>query len=383
MRALPVIAVLGAALVLGGLAACGQTDAGAAPDGGWSPAPDGGALQEDAGGPEGPIDQQNPNPTCHAQDFVPQRTADPDIMILMDVSVSMDDGTPSKYTQVAAAVTGAITALEQANSPIEWGLILFPKGSDCGIGTAPDVPIAVGNAQPIASIINGTIPGGSTPAHKAVDLAVQYYGGLDDARTHYLLIATDGQPNCESDALPVMCNPAKNDPVTGDHPLCKPGVETCVGAFGMGTCVPKDGSSMASKAIANALAAGIKTFVVGIDIDQGADLQLNIMAEAGGTARQGTTKYYPVSDQASLEDTLANITSQVISCTFALDALPDDPQYVTVTANGQTVPYDPSHDHGWDIDTGAKTLTIYGAPCTELQAHPDTIGVTYGCPPVQ
>ncbi|HEY3357097.1 MAG TPA: vWA domain-containing protein [Polyangia bacterium] len=365
---------LGRSLVLAGalvgalaLPGCGNIDAGVDTDGGP-------AGQQDANlNPgEGGIDQDPPNPTCHEQRIEPQRVGDPDIMILMDKSSSMDES--GKWTQTAGAVTNTVTALETAGSPIAWGLIFFPTDSDCAVVGPPTVEVGVANAGPISSAINGTSPNGNTPAHKAVDLAVASYAQATDDRAHYILIATDGQPNCEGDVpvIPKTCNPAA--------PACNPG-EICqaVPGFG-GICIPEP-LDLAIKSIQAAAAAGIKTFVVGIDIDSGAADTLNRMAEAGGTARASTTKYYPVSDQATLEDALANITTQIISCTFQLDALPPDQLYVFVNVAGQDVPNDPNHADGWDIDMSSHTLTFYGDACSALQENPQTVQITYGCPP--
>jgi hypothetical protein len=290
------------------------------------------------------------------------------------MSTSMTDGTPTKYEQTAAAVSHVVTSLETAGAPIMWGLILFPSDGDCAVKNWPDVEISVGNASLVSSTVTGTSPNGNTPTHKAVDLAATYYGGLNDGRAHYILLATDGQPNCET-ATPVF---PRQCAVDTD---CNPG-EYCqiLPGFG-GICVPAP-QDLAIHSIENALAASIRTYVVGIDIDNTSSGTLDRMAEAGGTARATSPKYYPVSDQTSLETALENITTQMISCTFQLGQPPPDMDYVSVTVAGHGISRDATHTNGWDLDPASLTLTFYGDACTQLQQNPETVSVTYGCPPV-
>jgi hypothetical protein len=363
---------LSALLLAGVLAACGPTSANG-DDAAHGP-PDGGQT-DTLSSSEVPIDQPAPDAApCHEQTFLPERIGDPDIIVLMDMSGSMTEGTPTKYEQTADAVTSVVTQLENDGAPIWWGLLFFPTDGDCGVDAATLIPPAAGNAAPIATAINAQSPSGNTPAHKAVQAGAAYYAGISDDRAHYLLIATDGQPNCDPSApvIPKTCNP-QNPVNCAANEFCQP-----IPLMG-GICVPANGGP-AVEAITNAAAAGIKTYVVGIDID-GTNSTLNMMAEAGGTARAGTTKYYPVSDQASMVSALENITEQIISCTFALDYSPDL-DYVSVTVGGAGVMRDPTHANGWDIDLNARTLTFYGDACMALQQNPDTVSVIVGCPPI-
>jgi len=358
-------------LLAGIVAACGPTLADDEGDGGGGQRD---AAAVDMGGSEVPIDQPPPDAAvCHEQTFVPERVGDPDIIILMDMSGSMTEGTPTKYEQTADAVTSVVTELEQAGAPIWWGLLFFPTDGDCAVDAATLVPPAAGNAATISSAITGTSPGGNTPAHKAVNAASGYYGTNTDDRAHYLLIATDGQPNCDSGAVfPKTCDPANPVNCTAEE-ICQP-----IPILG-GMCVPADGGETVA-AITTAAAMGVKTYVIGIDLD-GVNSTMNMMAEAGGTARAGNVKYYPVADQAEMVSALENITEQIISCTFALDYSPNL-DYVSVTVGGAGISRDPSHANGWDIDLNAKTLTFYGAACTTLQQNPDTVSVVVGCPPI-
>jgi hypothetical protein len=325
---------------------------------------------------EGGIDQDPNDPNCHEQTFVPEKVGDPDIMIVFDKSGSMADG--SKYSQTSNAVTNAVTSTAAAQ--IHWGLIFFPSDGDCAVATAPDVAVGPDGASQIPGILSSNSPGGNTPAHKGIELAIQSYNLLVDDRAHYILLATDGMPNCEGDPITIPTYCAVDADCTGPDMYCEPtGAPPPLPA---GLCMPKP-KDLAINAISLAQQYGIKTYVVGMDIDTGVADTLNRMAEAGGTARAGDPKYYPVSDQASLEAALNNITLQIISCTFALDqAPPADPSYVGVSVGGTAISRDPTHTDGWDVDAASRTITFYGDACTALQSNPDTVSVTFACSPI-
>lgn len=325
---------------------------------------------------EGGIDQDPNDPNCHEQTFEPEKIGDPDIMIVFDKSGSMSDG--SKYSQTSSAVSNAVTS--GAGSQIHWGLIFFPSNGDCAVGTAPDVPVGPDGASQIPGVLTSNSPGGNTPAHKGIELAIQSYNLMTDDRAHYILLATDGMPNCEGEPITFPTGCTTDADCNNPEMYCEPtGAPPPMPA---GFCMPKP-KDMAVNAIALALQYGIKTYVVGMDIDSGVQDTLNRMAEAGGTPRAGDVKYYPVSDQSSLEEALANITMQIVSCTFALDKQPpSDPSYIGVTVADTPVSRDPEHLNGWDVDFEAKTITFYGDACATLQANPAAVSVTFACSPI-
>jgi len=360
-----------------GLAGCGPVGAagGADDDHGATGAHDAAAPADAAWHPPTQPDGGSDPAACHQQTFQPTKAGDPDIMLVVDMSTSMDDGSqsPSIYDVTTQAIGQTITNLGPA-APIAWGLIFFPVDGACGGPTAPSVDVAVGDGAQIVSAIQATTPKGSTPTHKGINLATSYLGGLNDGRSHYILLATDGAPNCDpGDTQPIPTKRCQSDADCAATEFCY-----LVPPLG-GLCElrPLD---LAVHSIEDALAAGIKTFVVGLSIDSASTDTLNRMADAGGAAQSGTTRFYPAGDQATLEAALSSITSEVISCTFALDSPPLDMSYVYVDVGGSSVAQDPSHADGWDVT--ASTLTFYGAACQALQANPDSVQVVYGCPPV-
>src|SRR5207302_1728119 len=124
-------------------------------------------------------------------------------------------------------------------------------------------------------------PGGATPTTGAIKAAVNFYMGSVDSNGHpkYLLLATDGEPNCSS---------GSND------------------------------SAAAEQAIADAATAGIHTFVVGIGTGNGNEAVLTQMAMNGKEPNMtaGQKPYYEVSSTADLTTALNKITGQLISCSY-------------------------------------------------------------------
>jgi hypothetical protein len=282
----------------------------------------------------------------------------PDVLILLDRSSSMNDGTnnlacagmancQSKWTQVSAAVSEVVG---QTSGTVRWGLTYFPSGTGfqigCTVGADVSVPVADDSASGIMSSIAATSPGGLTPTAAAVTAASTYLDGLTDPNPKYILLATDGQPNCGS-----------TDPVGDDTP----------GAV---------------QAVTGAKAKGIGVFVVGISTaGTNADANLNQLAQAGGYPQAGTTAYYPVSSSADLVTALGTITKKIASgCTFPLGKVPPAPDNIGIYADSTKLARDTSHANGWDYDAGMTSVTIFGATCDALMAgRIKTVQAFIGC----
>ena len=144
----------------------------------------------------------------------------PDILIVQDRSLSMTDdssgkscvggtrngdgmcGAASKWAQTIAAINQVVA---QTQSKVNWGLMfLGDEPLECGAATAPVVDITPGNSsQLIQAALNGVQFTGAlgTPTTAVMNNAVKYLQGLTDANPKYLLLATDGEPNCVNGSL--------------------------------------------------------------------------------------------------------------------------------------------------------------------------------------
>lgn len=310
-------------------------------------------------------DPFDPDRPCVEQKFVQAKPGDPDILIVQDRSNSMKEGKPTKWSQVIGATQDVVVALDLPGSRLHFGLMLFPTDDACGVSAKVAVPVAMDQGQWILNTLKETTPGGETPMEQAITLATAYYDTLKDERGHYILLATDGEPNCEFHP----CSSAKD---------CRPG-EQCAFNGPQGNCYDPGGGG-ALRAIAAARAKGIKTFVIGISL-RGTSVPLSNMAEAGGTARIWQPPYFPVGNQWELELALQDIANDVVQCSFTLLQVPTPKQEVIVKIDGIDVTQDRTHKNGWDIDTYSKTLTFYGQMCDVLKDQRGAVSVSYACPP--
>jgi hypothetical protein len=268
-------------------------------------------------------------------------------------ATSRDCGLSSKWALTTPVIAQTATANEAS---VSWGLKYFadPGSSTCSVSASVQVPPALNNAAAITAAIaaetnaNGSVTSSSrTPTRLAVQAAAAYLTGRTDPNPKYILLATDGLPNCEP-----------------------------------GTSGTNDDSAGAIAAIQDAAAAGIGTFVVGIaTAGQGtADATLSQMAVAGGFP----PSYYPVSTATELTsafETLVSVSKQ--PCTLSLPAPPTQDgttslSRIHVFADGVPLARDTTHADGWDYTDAAFTrIMVSGATCAGLQngtVHAITIG---------
>jgi uncharacterized protein with von Willebrand factor type A (vWA) domain len=176
-----------------------------------------------------------------------------------------------------------------------------------------------------------------TPTTAAITVATAYLKTLDDGNKKFILVATDGEPNCGGN--PVNLNTTDE---TG-----------------------------AANAAADALAAGFPVYVVGI----GPSLEnLTQMAKAGGT-----TDYFPVSSPSDLVTALSSISKLVASCTFKSGSPPPDENNVAVYVNGQKVDQDASN--GWTFGGGLQEINLNGEACAQMSRGDQAdVQILFGCP---
>jgi len=253
---------------------------------------------------------------------------------------------------------------------------VFPTDSDCGTSSTVAVTIDVMNATAIATKIDSYTPDGNTPTADAVKNAAAYMAARTTSNPKYLLLSTDGEPNCGT--LGTTCTCVLGTPNAMG--------QCCVGPVCYGPClnVPTDdGTAQAVQAVTDAATAGIHTFVIGVASDSSDSDALDQLAVAGKEARSGTDKYYPVTSGMDLVTAVNTIAGQIISCSFALSsAPPSDLDLVEVDIDGNPVTRDATHMNGWDFGPGNMSIQFYGAACTGLQGSSTSkVQAIYKCPP--
>ena len=268
----------------------------------------------------------------------------PDVLLVLDKSGSMANeadgttcsggcGATSKWVQVTNAID-KVVAQTQAN--VNWGIKLFATSMDgCDVSDGVEVAVGPMNGAAITSLIAASTPGSRTPTQQAEAAGAAYLATLTDKRPKYLLLATDGLPNCGPNA----------------------------------TTPTDDNSVGAEQAVADAHAAGFPTFVIGIG-ETMAEATLTRLALRGGVPQAGgATAFYQVSDTAQLETALGTILGSV-TCVFDLPVPTqsrESTSHISVFVNGAAFPQDTNHMSGWDYHgTEMKQIQIYGPTCDGL-----------------
>jgi hypothetical protein len=308
----------------------------------------------------------------------------PDMLIVLDRSGSMRMGGVDRW---APSVAGLKTITASLEDRVSFGLMAFPgtmvdpvggvvqivdcstlsdplaileclagaipqvSGGTCDAGLV-NVPIGPGNAAAIATALDGMVPGGATPTAATLQAAhaeLQKIQSAPDspAAAKYVLLVTDGAPNCTNGF-----GGAGQDPAAVD----------------------------ASVAAIEAMAGqGTKTFVVGYGTQSDPQLKaaLDRMAVAGDT---GDTQHRPIEDEQSLVNTFQQITGSLLSCEFALDQAVADKSYVKVTFDGVQLNVD--DPNGWSLSADHKKATLQGNACARAKEEGHLISVTVQCEPV-
>lgn len=322
--------------------------------------------------------------------FLPEVHTFPNLYFLVDRSYSMSEivaGTPLSKYDMARRVLGKL--LTVIGHRVRYGASVFPYEAD-GCGPGHEVfPPAVGGLPACDGTPDATLtqflrsfgnyaPDGATPTAAALSALRSELRALDGDT--YLVLLTDGAPNCDFEAvcgasectLNIEGQSLGHDACTASFNCCDP---ANAGLDAGGNCVDADATERQVAWLAD---RGIPTYVVGMPGAAPYAAVLNRLAVAGGTARDGDTSYYAVNDQAELEDALYAIgTGIAISCSIELDAPPEDPTRVNVYFDGDVVPADPDDGWSWDGDT---RIQVNGDACARLESG-DVIDAraVFGC----
>ncbi|MGC4123073.1 MAG: MYXO-CTERM sorting domain-containing protein [Myxococcales bacterium] len=206
---------------------------------------------------------------------------------------------PSKWSTAKSAVGDL--SLKFANR-FRFGVQMYPHDTttfNCTTGTT--VTPFPADTDDIAAAYAAAVPGGGTPTAASLDAAAAYLKSLKLAEPAYVLLITDGLPNCNTALDPASCRPSQ--PACADS--SGNGSPNC-GAKG---CLDDQGAKAAA---ARVLAAGFKVYVIGFDASVATNVNkpvLDSIAQAGGT---GTA--YTATDSASLSAALNAIAFDATTC---------------------------------------------------------------------
>jgi hypothetical protein len=329
----------------------------------------------------------NPDAACGLESFV-AKTDPIHLYLVVDRSGSMAEvvGGQTKFTALRA---GLVDLVGQIGFRSEIGLAVYPFQPDnnaCQAGRElmsmqPGDPRSYfnqGKRGPVTADLYTKLlltPQGGTPTGptlKALQPTLEALG-----KNTFVLLATDGGPNCNED---ISCTAAQCIPNIENDPDC-PSTKNCCDpslnpAFSPSNCLDVNGSLTAISQLA---AAGVKTLVLGIPGSAPYKSLLNTMAVAGGAPRDGDTRYYAADSLDQLSSLLGQIGSEVlVSCTMTLEKAPADPSLVNVYFDSTIVKS--SETAGWTW-TDPTTIQLHGEACESLLSG--AVGNVYilvGCP---
>ncbi len=295
---------------------------------------------------------------CAEQDFAIE-AAPVRLMILLDLSNSMNDGTPPKWQQAQQAL---ISMLNKYGNDLILGFDVFPNAiisNICRTNQPVKVDCAPGNASTIINRVNSTQPTqfGSTPLYTGMKNFTNpsYASGFttpDPAQETYLLLVSDGGDICG---------------VSG-NPMGGPASPTQLG-----------------KLTGDLLANGIRTYVVGFGSGVEPN-ELNAIVAKGGT---GESTYFNAQNQQELETALDKVGGSVVSCTFDLEeenegAIDENDVNFYFDSNVVGKDDDCVKNKGWTwTDDTHTSVRFCEDACEELKSgNIGKVTATFGCPTV-
>jgi hypothetical protein len=401
---------LALALVVSGFVACGERERpGYVRPSGSSGGKTGfgGATTGDAGAtgvaPTKPVCDEPPPvtapPTCE-NDISQVAIAKPNLYFLLDISGSMSEpiSSSSSTSKIAASKQAILRVIKERGPRLNYGLAAFPMiqatlpDPECAPGkelfsVTPGDPLRCGELQNNGPVLNDVSDvlldlraGGGTPLSPSVKALAPQLLTLKGQTA--LLVLTDGAPNCNPDAKCTAANCALSafGEYVGDI-RCGSQVNCCDSSV-VGDLVLNPGSYCfdaddSVRRISDLKDAGVRTFIVGVPGASELRGLMNSLAEAGGTARSGDTKYFDVRDHDQLDAALDAISAEVaVPCELELDPPPDGSSLLNVYLDRELVPS--NSENGWSFRSGK--VTLLGDSCAKLQSGEATeVAVVSGC----
>ncbi|MBP9113550.1 MAG: VWA domain-containing protein [Polyangiaceae bacterium] len=327
--------------------------------------PDAGPPLADAALPE----------VCGCFDFPFQ--GDPiNVYFVLDRSGSMlaDD----KWGTIRVATSKLVGSI---GARAKFGATIYPL-QECTAGeevmplTLGDFPPRKGGPVALQFIASTNVPAsGGTPTAPTLTKLLPKLRGLQGKTV--VILATDGGPNCNEDAACDVTTCTLNIDSIGD---CRPNQTPDCCLDSRRSCL--DSEPMLA-AIRQYKAEGIDVYVVGVPGSEPYANLLDQAAAAGGTARDGSPKYYRVdnTDTTAFESTIRKAAGiATANCTLRLGATPSNPGRLNVYLDDQVVTKEPFN--GWTLS--GDTIELVGSSCQRLKEG-DALGVRVvaGCPTVE
>lgn len=311
----------------------------------------------------------------------PLFTDAPTIYFVLDRSGSMTN--PDKWNPVRVVVGKIMRSL---GPRAKFGATIFPGASTVDACVPGDEVMSVRNGDAPSSGVDGPAttylldvtrltPFGGTPTGATLEGVLAKLRNLTGRK--YVILATDGAPNC---------NPAASCGFD-ECQLNIANLNGCPPQGPLNCCEPPGGNRedctdglRTTGAIAALKNSGIPVYVVGLPGAAPYGALLDEMATVGGTARPSSPRYFAIgsASEAPLLAALKQIAAQIAgTCVFDLQEPPKNPALVNVYMDDVVLPFEPGN--GWTID--GKTVTLVGAACERVKAGDAlSVRVIVGCP---
>ena len=315
-----------------------------------------------------------------------------DVILVLDRSGSMADGingmrAPAGMSKWSLLSDALASTLPMFQDRIDVGALMFPSVdaggtamATCALANIPDVDVdpGVGQWSSVVQLLQTTSPGGDTPTNAALIRAYDWFVRHPNrARSQYLVLATDGAPNCNAGLDPMTC-------------ICTTGTHAMMGCGSRGSalsCLDETRTVSTIAQMESNPIASIPTFVIGIGAaaDPVFTAALDAMAIAGGRPNAAATdaggaSFYDVEQPGDLALAFTAIQSTIARCSFVTPSRPDTPNGLTLSVDGMTVLRDPTHVNGWDwTDAAYGEITLFGPACEEALSTEAMPLVTVAC----
>ena len=330
-------------------------------------------AESDAGSDAG----DEPDGAICAQIDIPVVRVTPTVLIVLDRSKSMEDN--RSWDKVVDAIVEITGRMERK---LAFGLMAFPNSRDpnacnqglyvCEPAGEPIVNARPRNAAEIEDALEELDPCGGTPVAPTLRAAADYFIEYEDPTRvpsatgagRYILLATDGAPNCNGDLSGATCRCTVPD-------ACEEVPENCL-------------DDVATYEALDWLSSmGVETFVLGIEASGWRDV-LDEMARRGGTGQA-----YFASQREEILAALDAITEGLTTCevSFAEPGIQVDPDSIAIYFDGELVPRRTEGGDcgmGWTwADDSHRRIGFCGPYCAMLrEGDVRQIRATFGCAPL-
>ena len=307
----------------------------------------------------------------------------PNLYFVLDASGSMLADVPGQTGNRYDAVRIAVVDLARKLGPlVNVGAAVFPSKSASDSCASGSQVFPVHQGDPITGedgptttglrLSTARLPSGGTPVSSTLTALTPTLLALPGDT--YVVIATDGGPNCNPFAV---CD-AQSCMLNIEGP-CEPNGTSCCApndpSGGPTFCVDTDATVSAIQAL---FVGGLHVSVVGIPGSELYGGVLDTMALAAGSTKPSSPYYFQVGELGELSGVLSEIAKVAVKCEFVIQDPPAEKGNTNVYLDNEVLPYNDLNGWYWKLPW---TVTLVGEACDRLKAgQVKQVQIVSGCP---